>query len=72
LTDFNDFVLNIGHCNIPSLYFSISYNWKVQDSGNMDLRFGNDTSTIFKAEQPYMYLTMLTFLAKVFGTDQCI
>ena len=28
------------------------YNWKVQDNGNMDLIYGNDTSPIFKTEQP--------------------
>jgi len=46
------FVLHIGHCSLSSLYFSVSYNWKAQDSGNMDLRCGNDISTIFKTEQP--------------------
>jgi len=46
------FVLNIDHCSIPSSYFSVFYNWKVQESGNMDLRCGNDTSTLFKTEQP--------------------
>jgi hypothetical protein len=41
-------VFNFCHCRIPSLYFPVSYNWKVQDNGNIDLRCGNDTSTIFK------------------------
>jgi hypothetical protein len=72
------FVLNIDHSNIPSLYFSVSYNRKVQESGNTELRIGNDTTTIFKTEQPSeqqqanIYLTMLTFLFYVFRKVQRI
>jgi hypothetical protein len=46
------FVLHIGHCNVPSLYFSVSYNWKVQAMVNMDVRCVNESSTVFKTEQP--------------------
>jgi len=72
------FVLHIGHCSIQSLYFSVSYNWKVQDSGNMDVSCVNESSTVYKTEQPSeklqpnILLTMLTFLSQLFGIVQSI